>query len=65
MSDLTKLTLSDALDGMSKGDFSSEDITQAHITACENGSKLNAFILSLIHISSPRDRTRSRMPSSA
>ena len=44
MSDLTKLTLSDALDGMSKGDFSSEDITQAHITACENGSKLNAFI---------------------
>jgi len=31
MSDLTKLTLSDALDGMAKGDFSSVELTEAHI----------------------------------
>jgi len=33
MSDLTKLTLSDALDGMAKGDFSSVELTEAHIEA--------------------------------
>lgn len=44
MTDLTKLTLSDALDGMTKGDFSSVELTDAHIKACENGKKLNAFI---------------------
>ena len=33
--------------------------------ACLDGSVLNDLQLSLIHISSPRDRTRSRMPSSA
>jgi len=35
MTDLTKLTLSDALDGMAKGDFSSEELTKAHIDACK------------------------------
>ena len=44
MSDLTKLTLSDALDGMAKGDFSSEELTKAHINACMDGADLNAFI---------------------
>ena len=44
MSDLTKLTLSDALDGMAKGDFSSVELTQAHVDACQAGAKLNAFI---------------------
>jgi len=44
MSDLTKLTLSDALDGMVKGDFSSEELTKAHIDACMDGADLNAFI---------------------
>mgnify|MGYP000338636937 CR=1 FL=1 len=44
MSDLTKLTLSDALDGMAKGDFSSEELTKAHIDACMDGADLNAFI---------------------
>ena len=29
MSDLTKLTLEAALDGMAKGDFSSEELTKA------------------------------------
>lgn len=44
MSDLTKMTLSGALDGMAKGDFSSEELTKAHIDACQAGAKLNAFI---------------------
>ena len=44
MSDLTKLTLAGALDGMSKGDFSSEELTKAHIDACMDGADLNAFI---------------------
>ena len=45
MTDLTKLSLDAALGGMAKGDFSSVELTQAHIEACEAGSKL-----SLIHI---------------
>jgi aspartyl-tRNA(Asn)/glutamyl-tRNA(Gln) amidotransferase subunit A len=44
MADLTKMTLSDALDGMAKGDFSSEELTKAHIDACMDGADLNAFI---------------------
>ena len=44
MSDLTKLTLEDALDGMAKGDFSSVEITKAHIDAIKDAGKLNAFI---------------------
>ncbi|MGJ8563686.1 MAG: Asp-tRNA(Asn)/Glu-tRNA(Gln) amidotransferase subunit GatA [Alphaproteobacteria bacterium] len=44
MTDLTQLSLFDALDGMSKGDFSSAELTEAHITACEGAGKLNAFI---------------------
>ena len=44
MTDLTKLTLEAALGGMAKGDFSSVELTKAHIDACEAGAKLNAFI---------------------
>jgi len=44
MTDLTKMTLEGALDGMSKGDFSSEELTKAHIDACMEGADLNAFI---------------------
>ena len=44
MTDLTKLTLAAALDGMASGDFSSVELTDAHIKACEAGTKLNAFI---------------------
>lgn len=44
MTDLTKMTLKGALDGMSKGDFSSEELTRAHIDACMEGADLNAFI---------------------
>lgn len=44
MSDLTKLTLAGALDGMDAGEFSSVELTDAHIQACESASGLNAFI---------------------
>ena len=45
MSDLTDLTLRAALDGLSAGDFSSEEITRAHIEAVEAARPLNAYIL--------------------
>ncbi len=44
MTDLTQLSLSAALDGMAKGEFSSVELTTAHIAACKSGTKLNAFI---------------------
>jgi len=44
MTELTQLSLFDALDGMAKGDFSSVELTQAHVDACKSGTKLNAFI---------------------
>ncbi len=44
MSILTQLTLKAALDGMASGDFTSEELTSAHIDACTRGSDLNAFI---------------------
>ena len=44
MTDLTNLTLSAALDGMAAGDFSSEELTKAHIDACMDAADLNAFI---------------------
>ena len=44
MTDLTKLTLADALDGMANGEFSSVELTDAHIDACEAATGLNAFI---------------------
>ncbi len=44
MSDLTNLTLESALTGMASGDFSSEEITRAHIDACMEAADLNAFI---------------------
>lgn len=44
MTDLTKLTLAAALDGMAAGEFSSVELTDAHIDACEAATDLNAFI---------------------
>ena len=44
MSDLTKMTLASALDGMAAGEFSSVDLTEAYITACETARSLNVFI---------------------
>jgi aspartyl-tRNA(Asn)/glutamyl-tRNA(Gln) amidotransferase subunit A len=45
MSDLIGLTLKAALDGMARGDFSSEEITAAHLTAIEASRPLNAFVV--------------------
>ncbi|MCR9214869.1 MAG: Asp-tRNA(Asn)/Glu-tRNA(Gln) amidotransferase subunit GatA [Proteobacteria bacterium] len=44
MSDLTKLTIAAARDGLAAGDFSSRELTAAHITAMEAAEPLNAFI---------------------
>ncbi|HEY9219710.1 MAG TPA: amidase, partial [Phenylobacterium sp.] len=45
MSDLTGLTLKDALDGLSSKRFSSEEITRAHVEAVEAARALNAYVL--------------------
>lgn len=44
MTDLTHLSLSDARDGLDKGDFSAVELTQAHLKAMETHRDLNAFI---------------------
>ncbi|WP_282609695.1 Asp-tRNA(Asn)/Glu-tRNA(Gln) amidotransferase subunit GatA [Pelagibius sp. Alg239-R121] len=44
MSKLTHLTLTEARDGLSKGDFSARELTQAHVEAVEACRSLNAFI---------------------
>ncbi|HEY0647026.1 Asp-tRNA(Asn)/Glu-tRNA(Gln) amidotransferase subunit GatA [Phenylobacterium sp.] len=49
MSELTGLTLKAALDGMAKGDFSSEEITSAHLKAIEASRPLNAFVVETPH----------------
>jgi aspartyl-tRNA(Asn)/glutamyl-tRNA(Gln) amidotransferase subunit A len=45
MSDLTSLTLADALRGLREKRFSSEEITRAHLAAIEAARGLNAFVL--------------------
>ncbi|MBW8814759.1 MAG: Asp-tRNA(Asn)/Glu-tRNA(Gln) amidotransferase subunit GatA [Caulobacterales bacterium] len=45
MSDLTGLTLKAALDGLAAKSFSSEEITQAHVTAVEAARALNAYVV--------------------
>lgn len=44
MADLTHLSLSEARDGLDKGDFSAVELTQAHLKAMETHRDLNAFI---------------------
>ena len=44
MSDLTKLTLEAALAGLKAREFSSVEITKAHIDACMDAADLNAFV---------------------
>ena len=44
MTDLTPLTISDARDGLEKGDYSATELTQTYIQAMEAGRELNAFI---------------------
>ena len=45
MTDLTKLTLSQARSGLDKGDFSAREITQQHLKAVEAAKTLNAYIV--------------------
>ena len=45
MSELTRLTLADALRGLREKRFSAEEITRAHLTAIEAARGLNAFVL--------------------
>ncbi len=44
MSDLTKLSLEAALAGLKAREFSSVEITKAHIDACMDAADLNAFV---------------------
>lgn len=44
MTDLTQLTMTAALDGLAKKDFTSVELTQAHIKAVSDAKALNAFI---------------------
>jgi len=45
MSDLTRLTIADARDALRRGDFTSVELTEAHITAVEAADPLNAYIV--------------------
>jgi Asp-tRNA(Asn)/Glu-tRNA(Gln) amidotransferase C subunit len=45
MSALTSLTLKGAIDGLEAGDFTSVELTTAHIEAIEGARALNAFIV--------------------
>lgn len=45
MTNLTDLTIAEALDGLKTGDFTSVELTQAHITAMDAAKHLNAFIV--------------------
>lgn len=45
MTQLTHLTIAEALDGLSKKEFTAKEITQEHITAVEGARDLNAFIV--------------------
>ena len=45
MSDLTKLTLKAALDGLAAKSFSSVELTKAHVQAVEGARALNAYVL--------------------
>ena len=46
MNDLTKLTLSEARDGLAEKDFSATELAQAHLDAIEAGnSNLNVYVL--------------------
>lgn len=44
MTDLTQLTMTAALDGLAKKDFTAVELTQAHIKAVEGAKALNAFV---------------------
>lgn len=45
MTDLTRLTLTEARDGLKAKTFSATELTQAHVAAVEKGRALNAYVL--------------------
>ena len=45
MKDLTTLTLAEARDGLTKGDFTSRELTEQHLSAMESARELNSFIV--------------------
>ncbi|GIK99274.1 MAG: glutamyl-tRNA(Gln) amidotransferase subunit A [Alphaproteobacteria bacterium] len=45
MAELTGLTIAAALDGLAKGEFTSRELTEAHLAAMEKARGLNAFIV--------------------
>ncbi|MFC4352865.1 Asp-tRNA(Asn)/Glu-tRNA(Gln) amidotransferase subunit GatA [Fodinicurvata halophila] len=44
-SELTRLTLAQARDGLAKGDFTARELTEAHVSAMEAARDLNSFIV--------------------
>ena len=45
MSDLTKLTIAETLDGLKKRDFSATEVASAYIKAMEDNHQYNAYVL--------------------
>lgn len=45
MTDLVELTISEALDGLAKKEFSAVELTQAHLNEMEKARELNAYVL--------------------
>ena len=43
-SDLCSLTITEARDGLAKGEYSARELTEAHISAIADGRDLNAFV---------------------
>lgn len=45
MTDLTHLTINEAIEGLQKKDFSASELTESHIKAAEKNQDLNAYIV--------------------
>ena len=64
MSTLTDLTIAEALEGLEKKDFSSAELTQAHVEAAEATRSLNAYVMETpdkaMEMAKQADETRGR-----
>ncbi len=56
MADLTKLTIAEARDGLTKKDFSAAELAESHIKAIEAGRDLNAYITETPEVALERAR---------
>ena len=45
MTELTKLTIAEALKGLKNKDFTSTELTEAYLKRMEEGRKYNAYVL--------------------